>query len=115
MIERVEISLLLDTYSVLLTEKQNEIMTMYYNDDFSLAEISEITNTSRQAIHDLIKRCHKLLVEYENKLSILSTNMRLEKLKVSLLKDITDLTIINKDQNSIEIIEKMKENIINNL
>lgn len=85
--DRVEISLLMDFYKPLLTEKQKNIMELYFEDDLSLAEIAELNNTSRQAIHDLLKRCYKQLLTYEDKLSLLQKSMNREEKIIKLLKN----------------------------
>ena len=43
-------------------------MALYYLDDFSLGEIAEEYNVSRQAVYDNIKRTEAMLEEYEEKL-----------------------------------------------
>ena len=88
--DRVEISLLMDIYSPLLTEKQKNIMELYYNDDLSLAEIAELNNTSRQAIHDLIKRCYKQILSYEEKLNLFDKSLKKESVIESVLNDISN-------------------------
>lgn len=89
--ERIKISMLLDLYEGLLTDKQIDIMGLYFNDDLSLAEISEITNTSRQAVFDTIKRCEKSLLDYESKLNLFSRNEKLERVKKEILSKLTDI------------------------
>lgn len=86
--DRVEISLLMDFYGPLLTEKQKSIMELYYNEDLSLAEIAELNNTSRQAIHDLIKRCYKQFLAYESKLNLLEKSLEKESKIASVLDDL---------------------------
>ncbi|WP_160675671.1 putative DNA-binding protein [Clostridium sp. C8-1-8] len=109
--DRFEISLLLDYYMELLTEKQQDIMNMYYNDDFSLAEIAEINNTSRQAIHDLIKRCDKMLISYEEKLNLLEkSNIRKTK-KNEIVEKLTNEYMLSKEL--VDGIDEILEEIIN--
>jgi predicted DNA-binding protein YlxM (UPF0122 family) len=96
--DRVEISLLMDFYGPLLTEKQIEIMQWYYNDDLSLSEIAEINKTSRQAIHDLIKRCYKQLLSYESKLNLLQKSISREKEIINFLEHLkNNYSIDNED------------------
>jgi predicted DNA-binding protein YlxM (UPF0122 family) len=96
--DRVEISLLMDFYGPLLTEKQSEIMQWYYNDDLSLSEIAELNKTSRQAIHDLIKRCYKQLLSYESKLNLLQKSIKREKEIINFLEHLkNNYSIDNED------------------
>lgn len=73
MVKRLEhMAMLFDFYGKLLTEKQREMLALYYEQDFSLGEIAEEFNVSRQAIHDVIRRSEKILEEYEDKLGLVN-------------------------------------------
>lgn len=63
---------LFDFYQALLTDKQQQMLELYYEEDLSLAEIAEHYDISRQAVHDNIKRGENLLEDYEAKLELLS-------------------------------------------
>lgn len=60
-------SLLYDFYGELLTEHQKEIYEQFIVEDLSLSEIAKDAGISRQGVHDLVKRCDKILEEYEAK------------------------------------------------
>jgi predicted DNA-binding protein YlxM (UPF0122 family) len=62
---------LYDFYQMLLTDKQRSYMSLYYLDDYSLGEIAEEYEVSRQAVYDNIKRTEAMLEEYEVKLELL--------------------------------------------
>ena len=63
--KNLEFSLLLDYYAPALTEKQREILAMYYNEDLSLAEIAENFGITRQGVRDAIKRAEQQLTDME--------------------------------------------------
>jgi predicted DNA-binding protein YlxM (UPF0122 family) len=54
----------------LLTARQAEILGSHYNEDYSLAEIAEGLNISRQAAHDALRAGSRALMEYESKLGL---------------------------------------------
>jgi len=66
--EIYEISLLLDYYKNLLSDKQKEYLIEHFEEDLSLSEIAKKYNVSRQAVYDNIKRGVKILREYEEKI-----------------------------------------------
>lgn len=66
----LEQALLYDFYGELLTAHQKEIYEQFVLEDLSLGEIAAGAGISRQAVHDLVKRCGKALEEYEKKLHL---------------------------------------------
>jgi len=70
--KNMNISMLLDFYGELLPAHQREAMELYYNDDMSLAEISENIGISRQGVRDRIVKGEGALEEYESKLGLVS-------------------------------------------
>ena len=87
----VEIGLLFEQYKELLTDKQKEIVSLYYEENYSLGEISENLNVSRQGVYDTLKRSEKILREYESKLHLVSKNNNQEKILKSLEDKIVDI------------------------
>lgn len=77
MAKNLEVGPLCDVYGALLTEKQRELVAMYYDDDLSLAEIAENTGVTRQAVRDVLARTEAALVGYEAALGCLARGRRL--------------------------------------
>lgn len=68
--KNLKIAFLFDFYGQLLTEKQQEAIDMYYNEDLSLAEIASECNISRQGVRDSIKRGEMQLLAFEEALGL---------------------------------------------
>ena len=69
--KNMQVSLLFDFYGSLLKDQQQEAVSLYYNDDLSLSEISEQLGITRQGVRDCIKRAESRLFLYEEKLGLL--------------------------------------------
>lgn len=81
--------ILLDYYGSLLTERQRDLLAAYYNDDFSLSEISENTGISRQGVRDAIKRGEAELDRLEGALHIASSQSSLRREAGVLVEELT--------------------------
>ncbi|HJC10022.1 MAG TPA: YlxM family DNA-binding protein [Candidatus Blautia merdigallinarum] len=66
----VEQTLLYDFYGELLTEHQRRIYEDVVFNDYSLSEVAQELGISRQGVHDNLKRCSRILEDYENKLHL---------------------------------------------
>jgi predicted DNA-binding protein YlxM (UPF0122 family) len=88
----VERGILYDFYGELLTEHQKKIYEELVYNDLSLSEIADEYNISRQGVHDLIKRCDKILEGYEDKLHLVE---KFDKIRAS-LKEIESVSDRNE-------------------
>lgn len=104
----VEHTLLYDFYGELLTDHQKKIYE-YYLDDYSLSEIASDAGISRQGVHDLIKRCNKILMDYEEKLKLVE-KFTIAKNKVDEIHNLAKES--NIKDSVIEQIEKISNEIL---
>ncbi len=90
MIEKFErMAILFDFYGKLLTDRQQEMLNLYYGQDLSLGEIAAEFEVSRQAVHDIIRRAEKILEGFETKLGLV-TKFNLEREKLEKVLDMID-------------------------
>lgn len=111
-----EISLLLDFYGQLLTDRQFEILDLHYNCDYSLGEIAEQLDISRQGVYDNIRKAKSLLNGFEERLQLLRIFSGQKAKSEEILKQVKS---INKskmndiDRKRLKIIEEGIMDIIN--
>lgn len=74
--KNLENGLLLDFYGNILTKLQKSILELYFNDDYSLSEIANEVNMSRQGVLDHIKRATAKLNETEESLKLLQKHRK---------------------------------------
>lgn len=107
----VKQNLLYDFYGELLTEHQRTVYEDVIFNDMSLAEIAEEQGISRQGVHDLIKRCDKILSGYEEKLHLISKFQKTKEM-VAEIQSLTRTFQENHDGELIQQIERISGDII---
>ncbi|MBR4933474.1 MAG: DNA-binding protein [Clostridia bacterium] len=104
---------LLDIYGGLLSERKRELLDYYYDEDYSLSEISELTGISRQGIRDSIKKSSAELIDLEDKLRLYEKKNSITRLleesreTVEKLSDGADASLIASLLTRLETIEDL--------
>lgn len=70
-------ALLYDFYGELLTGHQKRVYEDVVLNDYSFSEVAENLGISRQGVHDMVKRCNRLLTGYEENLHLVEKFLRL--------------------------------------
>ena len=109
--KNVKVSMLLGIYGKLLTHKQYTLLDDYYNKDFSLSEIAENLQITRQAVRDNLKKGENKLFEFEEKLEIMKTTVKQENKIVEILSELTKIQTKFSDEQIANILENIKNEL----
>lgn len=106
----VEQGLLYDFYGELLTEHQRRIYEDMVLNDLSPSEIAKEQGISRQSVHDLKKRCDRILEEYESKLQLVAKFVKIREM-VHELDQMADTCARTRDMTLIDEIRSLSGQI----
>lgn len=110
----VEQALLYDFYGELLTEHQRQVYEDVVMNDYSISEVAQERGISRQGVHDMIKRCGKILDDYEQKLHLVEKFVSIRE-KVHEIHRITKENVSGVKSEQMVRIEKISEEILEEL
>ena len=105
MAKNLDVINLFDIYGEMLTQKQQDFICYYYNDDLSLAEIAENEGITRQGVRDAIKRAEAQLLSFEEHLGLYERNEGLKSGReeiselIKLIDEVNRKTILSRDIN----------------
>lgn len=107
-----KISFLLDFYGQMLTDKQYEVMDLHFNNDYSLAEIAQNLNISRQGVFDAIKKGKAQLMYMEDKLKLVEKFVHQKRIVEQVFDDLNKIDIDALNDINKKYILRIKENIL---
>lgn len=99
----VRMNALYDQYHQLLTKKQAEMLSFYYEEDFTLAEIAAYYQISRQAVHDSIRRGEEALEQYEEMLGL----FQLKKEKLTMINQLRQTSLTQEQSDLLDQLEEL--------
>ena len=102
--DRFEISTLRVYYGGLLTDKQDEMIRLHYDEDMSYGEIADMFEVSRNAVLDSINKGVKHLENYESALHLVEKDIRLHAILDELV-DTADTVVLDKVEQIKKILE----------
>ena len=100
--ENLKMVRLIDNYGSVLTEKQFSIISNYYFDNLTYAEIGENMGISRQAVSDSINQSIKIMKGLEDKLGLLSKFD-------SMLEDISQVADKLSEERKMELLQVIEK------
>lgn len=100
--KNLRLASLLDFYGEVLSQRKQEVLSLYYNEDLSLAEIADEIGISRQGVRDLIKKAEEELIFLEDKLGLQ------KKLYEALEQSDRIFELINRENASEELTSQMR-------
>ncbi len=112
MAKNMEIAFLVDFYGDMLTEKQRDMIELYYDDDLSLSEIAENEGITRQGVRDSIKRAESQLLEMEDRLG-LAKRFRIVRESIEAIRSAaSEIRQINGQAGRVREIDERAEHIL---
>ena len=109
--KKVIISILLDIYGSMLTDKQYKLLDDYYNYDLSLSEIGENDSITRQAVRDNLKKGENKLFEYEEKLGFMKKEVKQEEMIDDILLSIEKIEETIQNKETLKLFKDVKEKL----
>ena len=103
-------SMLLDFYGDLLTDKQRECFSLYYNEDLSLSEIAEQRGISRQGVWDNIRRAEASLRDMEEKTGLIRRFRQIRQGLESLRAPLKELEALSGGR-ALDLTREMQETV----
>ena len=105
LVKTLRMNYLFDFYQALLTKKQRNYLELFYLQDYSLSEIADTFDVSRQAVYDNIRRTGDLVEDYEMKLGLYQNFEKRQNIYEAIKKHIDEPEIIKQYLQTLEDLE----------